>query len=620
MMVARLKLESKEQQYRSLVNNIPGTTFRCILDSQRTMLFVSDEIENLTGYPATDFVGQEPKRRFIQLVHPDEVQNFWADFREIIECKKASYFSECRIITRDNEIRYIYTKGQPVYNKQGKIEFLDGTIFDVTEKFNYQVQLAKAKEEAEMANRAKSVFLANMSHEIRTPLNAIIGYSQLLIAEQGLHGRARGYTERTLAAGRRLLELISDILDLSKIESGKLSIDHSPFDLATELADVTAIIERQVEEKGLWLKVVSALPESYVVAGDRKKVGQILLNLLNNAAKFTYTGGIDFTIALPKNTSADDMVVFTIKDSGPGIAADELDQLFGLFAQGKAGQASGGAGLGLLLSRQFAEAMGGALDIASIVDQGTTVVVKVPLPATQKQGEQFPQILPLDKKYIVEQQRHVLVVEDDEDSRAVLVTILSNMDLQVTATVDGVAALATCAEHDFDVVMTDIRMPNMNGIVLLERLKQDTRTASIPVIAVSASSLEQDKIDFLNKGFDDYIAKPIALADIYAVLSQFMPISVVESQAQVVGMADSENSLDHRDSEPQQVLAVSDHLDALAGAASVGDIALVNTLFEQLNMADVGIEHYKSLQQAIASYDFALLEQLLHDLLAKDVV
>ncbi len=488
-------------------------------------------------------------------------------------------------------------------------DLLQAVLRDVSERRRMIAALEVAKEEAERANRSKSVFLANMSHEIRTPLNAVLGFTQLLMADRKLPDETQSRLRVIHSAGNRLLGLINDVLDLAKIESGSLQVLTAPFDLLQEMRDVDALYGTHARAKGLALHSELALASPTVVEGDRNKVGQIVANLLGNALKFTERGSIGLHVW--RDCGANDRVWFEVHDTGPGISNEDLADLFVPFRQGAAGQEKGGTGLGLALSRDMARAMGGELTVASTPGVGTQVRFCLTLPSSRLPSAAVPvgvgaQVLDDATPCTV------LVVEDDPDSRDVLVNLLRNVGCTVVQAFDGLEGLARCRSQRFDIVFSDIRMPHMNGVEMIERLRADPFTAALPVVAVSASSLEHERRFYIENGFQDFIGKPYPFQDVYRALVDHAGVRLRPVDPQVDDAAAAPVPLAHGLRDP----AVRDQLRALAAAAASGQLARVGKLMEAITPEAIGGERWRAFDDAAQAYDFQLLEQRVSALLA----
>ena len=486
---------------------------------------------------------------------------------------------------------------------------LQAVLRDVSERRRMIAALEAAKEEAERANRSKSVFLANMSHEIRTPLNAVLGFTQLLMADRKLPGETQSRLRVIHGAGNRLLGLINDVLDLAKIESGSLHVLRAPFDLLQELRELDALYGAHARAKGLALQAELALAAPAVVEGDRNKVGQIVANLLGNALKFTERGHVGLHVW--RDPAQAERIWFEVSDTGPGIAPEDLAGLFVPFRQGTAGQEKGGTGLGLALSRDMARAMGGDLAVASTPGEGTQVRFWLPLPAGRLPEAGAPvgagaQVLDESTPCAV------LVIEDDPHSREVLVDLLRRAGCSVAQAVDGREGLARCRSERFDIVFSDIRMPNMDGVEMIERLRADPATRELPVVAVSASSLEHERRFYIEAGFQDFIGKPYPFHEVYRAL-------VDHAGVRLRPAAPAHEADDAAAAPLAAGLApgVRDQLRALAAAASRGELAAVARQMEAIAPEAIGRARWQSFDDAAQSYDFQLLEERVQALLAQ---
>jgi PAS domain S-box-containing protein len=486
---------------------------------------------------------------------------------------------------------------------------LQAVLRDVSERRRMIAALEAAKEEAERANRSKSVFLANMSHEIRTPLNAVLGFTQLLMADRELPDVTQSRLRIIHSAGNRLLGLINDVLDLAKIESGSLQVLVGPFDLLQELRDIDALYGSHARVKGLALQSELALAPPTVVEGDRNKLGQIVANLLGNALKFTERGHLGLHVW--RDGAHADRVWFEVHDTGPGIAADELAHLFVPFRQGASGHEKGGTGLGLALSRNMVRAMGGELTIASTPGVGTQVRFWLTLPASRMAAGGATvgagaQVLDDDTPC------KVLVIEDDSDSRDVLVDLLRAAGCTVMQAFDGLEGLARCRAERFDIVFSDIRMPRMNGVEMIERLRADPFTAALPVVAVSASSLEHERRFYIGNGFQDFIGKPYLFQDVYRALVDYAGVRMhpVDAPVDAARIAVAPLAV---------VLApgLREQLRALAAAASSGQLGAVGKLMEAVPPEAIGVERWRGFEDAAQAYDFQLLEERVLALIAQ---
>jgi PAS domain S-box-containing protein len=365
-----------DAKFRTLVANSPGAVYRCLLDENWSDVFVSEAIEDLTGYTATEFT-ERRVAGFGALVHPADRPYVDRSAAEAIE-KRTAFVIEYRIFHRDGSIRWVYEKGHPRYDESGSPIYLDGILVDVTDRKLAEDELRRTKDEAESASRAKSEFLATMSHELRTPLNAIIGFSDIMLNERFgplANARYAEYARDINGSGEHLLELINDILDLSKAEAGKLELHERPVDIEHVIDMSLGMVRSRAENAGIELAkdVAAGLPR---LNADERKLRQILLNLLSNAVKFTPADGRVRVSAAPSANG----LTLTVEDSGIGIAAGDIPKAMSPFGQVNT-PLSGthtGTGLGLPLTKRLAEMHDARFELRSELGTGTTVTIEFP--------------------------------------------------------------------------------------------------------------------------------------------------------------------------------------------------------------------------------------------------
>ena len=401
---------------------------------------------------------------------------------------------------------------------------------------NRQLEEARARAEAERhaadaqraraeeANRAKTVFLANMSHELRTPLNAVLGFAQLMERTPQRSPEDRRHLATILRSGEHLLDLINDVLSLSRIEAGAMALERSTFDLRALLDNVAELMRVRAEAKDLWLRVeLGELPRA--VEGDARKLSQILLNLLGNAVKFTAHGGVTLRASWAQGRAQ-----FVVEDTGPGIAAQELGQLFEPFVQAESGRAAKeGAGLGLALARDMARIMDGDIEVASTPGQGSTFTLALALPASASDAP-LPERGPRRRVRALapgQAPRRVLVVDDHDDNRALLAGLLGSVGFEVRSAASGEEALGIWRDWHPHLIWLDKRMPGMDGTEVARRIRAEEQREGrerVAILALSASALEHQRAEILASGCDDFLSKPFRESLIFARMADHLGV------------------------------------------------------------------------------------------------
>jgi signal transduction histidine kinase/CheY-like chemotaxis protein len=397
-----------------------------------------------------------------------------------------------------------------------------------------RLALANAKESAERASKAKSEFLASMSHELRTPLNAVLGYAQLL--ERADLGEEHLDAVRTIhRSGRHLLSLIADILDLSKIEAGKMELNRAPMSLRSAIASVVEMVRVRAEQKGLAFRcaIDEEVPEA--IETDEKRLRQILLNLLSNAVKFTTEGRVSLLVSLIGRITDTATIRFEVQDTGPGIAEDELERIFRPFEQvGDARRQENGTGLGLAISRQLAGLMGSTIEVRSRVDQGTSFWLEVTFPVPDADARQAL-LSSVEVSGYVGRRRRVLVVDDTKENRDLLSGLLKQLGFEVNEACDGREAVKR-AEHTVpDLVLMDLNMPVMDGREAIRRMRSIEKLKTAPILVLSASNAEEGQSTAKSAGADGYLSKPIDNGELLAAIGRLLDLEWTSASADVEG-------------------------------------------------------------------------------------
>ncbi|WP_462383255.1 PAS domain S-box protein [Pseudomonas sp. Marseille-QA0892] len=614
-------LRDSELQFRSLIRNIPGVSFRCLMDEDWSVLFISDAVERLTGWPAEDFVTK--RQSFIRLFHPDDLGRVEAIIREAIK-KGVGYTAEFRLFDRAGRERWVQESGSVILDQSGCVRWIDGVMLDITDtkrrnaefeatvraisralgviefdmngiiltandnflrmmgyrldelqgrhhrmfcdpeyiygpayqefwhslasgtlnageyrrrgkdgrvrwiqatynpvfdsdgkpfkvvkfatdvslRHEMETALREAKDRAEQAAASKTTFLANMSHEIRTPMNAIIGFTELLLDSE-LDSAQRGHLNTVRYSARSLLGLLNDILDTAKLEKGALELEQVDFSLFDLCQHICTSLRLSAQAKGLTLTLDYQPGLARYFNGDPLRIQQVLTNLVGNAVKFTETGGVRLEVS-----EEGDEIHFAVRDSGIGIPEDRLERIFAPFAQADASMSRrfGGTGLGTTIAQQLVDLMDGRLRAESKLGEGSVFHVFVPLAfasgAPEREGTFNENLSPL----------HILAADDVPQNLQLLSLSLERRGHTVVTARNGEEVVVAFQQEQFDLLLLDVQMPEVDGLEAAKRIRAlevGQSRPRVPIIALTASVLEEDRVAARNAGMDGFASKPL---------------------------------------------------------------------------------------------------------------
>jgi len=556
--LAERRLRESEERYRRITGAVTDYIFSVRFANGRLVETIhSDASVAVTGYSPEEL--KVDPHLWINMVHHEDRE---AVRRQVCQCMSGDEIEplEHRIISKGGATRWVKSTLVRHYDDQGELAWYDGLLQDITERKRVEEVLIQVKEQTEeskveleqvnlqleasveranlmtkeaiRANQAKSEFLANMSHEIRTPMNAIIGFSGVL-ADQELSEEQRKHVNIIRQSGESLLEIINDILDFSKIEAGKLDTEIIDCSLGRLLGTVKALMEPAARKKGLEFKVrhCGRLPAQ--IRTDPVRLRQCLINLANNAIKFTETGHVHLNVSL-RIFENEPFIFFDMEDTGIGIAVDEQKSIFEAFKQadGATTRKYGGTGLGLAITKQLSYLLGGELSLVSEEGKGSVFTIMIPagvdVSAQRSLDESDFADVPEGaeaRTYPVAHERfsgHVLVAEDSKTNQILIRVLLERLGLRVTIVEDGRRAVDEVLDEHFDLVFMDIQMPQMNGFEATRMLRAEG--VDIPVIALTARAMKGDDKKCISSGCNDYLAKPIDREELLRVVRKYLAL------------------------------------------------------------------------------------------------
>lgn len=522
-------LQRSEQSFRHFFE--AGLVGMTIAEPGRRWQSVNARMGEMLGYTPDEIAALT----WAQLTHPDDLPADEAAYARMAAGEIDGYEMDKRYLHKDGSTLACRLAVRCERGADGGLERVFAIVEDISDRRRAEQALAlqrdaleeqvaartrelvAARDAAQQASRAKTEFLSSMSHELRTPLNAILGFTQLMELDRDLGARSRGHLREVLRAGRHLLRLINEVLDLAQVESGRLALSPEALSLAELVQDALALSEPLAQPRDVGLH--SQVPANLVVRADRMRLKQVLLNLLSNAIKYNRQGGSVQVMAAP---SGPETLRLVVQDTGPGVPADRIGQLFQPFSRLGAELGSvEGTGIGLALSRRLVELMDGRIGVDSPPGEGASFWVDLPRASLADPPPPQAQVAAADGTALP--QALVLYVEDNPANLALVEQILARHDgVQLISADNGQQGLALARAQRPALVLLDIHLPGMDGCELLARLRADERTRDTPVVALTAQAMPRDARRAIEAGFNEYIAKPIDVPMFDTVLRQLL--------------------------------------------------------------------------------------------------
>ncbi|MDZ7796131.1 MAG: PAS domain S-box protein [Candidatus Marinimicrobia bacterium] len=511
-----LRLQESNRKFNTMIDNLNGVVYRCKLDQAWTMEYMSNAVEEISGYPASDFINNA-RRTYDSIIFAKDRKRVQDEIRESVKRKKP-YTVEYRIHTANDVIRWVWERGRYIYHDKDTI-LLEGFIVDITGHKEAEKELRKAKEKAEESDRLKSAFLANMSHEIRTPMNSIMGFLNLLQKPELSDDKKDNYIDIVKKSSVRLLNTINDIIEIAKIESGHVDIHPENIHISRLLDYFYHFFKPETDQKDLQFRLKNTVGKDRdVIRTDRNKLESILNNFINNALKFTDNGFIELGCSI-KN----DHIVFYVADSGTGVSPQKIEAIFDRFVQADMAisRSYEGSGLGLSIARAYADMLGGKIHVESTPGRGSTFYISLPLDTAGSRNTTDDIKRSSAAVRGSGKNKTLLVAEDDDASFIYIEAVLQTKNFTVLRAENGKEAVKLCKEDpNIDLVLMDLKMPVMNGYEASEKIREFNK--SIPIVAQTAYALQGDEKKALAAGCDDYVTKPITSEDLLTCIGKYL--------------------------------------------------------------------------------------------------
>ncbi|WP_456462701.1 ATP-binding protein [Lutibacter sp.] len=608
------KKEASKIQSDKILENVNSLVM--VSNNKDEIIYSSPSVKKMLGYEVEEIMGDKwwnvTYDNKQEAIKTKEAINNYVNFN----IKNFVDISKRKIKARNGEYKWIEW-----HISKGANDTYISVGTDITDRILTDIELKKAKESAEESLKVKNEFLANMSHEIRTPLNAIIGFTDLLL-ETKLTTEQKLHLETMQNSGEILLSLINDVLDLSKLESGKLETEVIPFNLHKQLNEVVRLMKIKAREKNISLNLEIDKNTPKQVIGDPTRLGQILLNLIGNAIKFTNKGSVTVSVKQLKESTNSTTVFFEIKDTGIGIVSNKINTVFGAFTQAKSDTSRiyGGTGLGLTIVKKLVSLLNGQITVESKFGKGSVFKFTLPLQKGSNKitVEEYEEELSMDKPLNLD----VLLVDDNKTNQLLGKTRLERWGCNVDLANNGIEGVKKTQQKLYDVILMDIQMPIMDGYEATKIIKNDIseQVSKIPVIAMTAYTSKNDIKRAINAGMDDYIFKPFKPVEVYKLLKKYGKISE-ENNNKVPEIIEKQIK-----SESKKYIDLKFIREETMNESSILALLIesfINDIDEFLEILDKGFKskNWKLLHEAthkikpsIRMFGISKLDQVIHDL------
>ncbi len=487
--------------------------------------FISDRFYELADILREDIIGNTRWGYFAEKKHNEE-PSLWLAHRDDMENHRVIRDFRYQLLNKDGETRTVALNGRPFVDNDGYFAGYRGTGTDITELVEAQASLVRAKEDADRANQAKSDFLSAMSHELRTPMNAILGFGQMLEfnPKEPLTDAQKSCVDQILKGGNHLLELINDILDLAKIEAGKVEMSLEPVSPAEVLNDCYALLSEMAADHSISLDISAVEPDSAPVRADYTRLKQVLLNLISNAIKYNRKDG---SISIDIKDLPDGMRQIRVHDTGMGIDEESLDGLFTAFNRlGAENTDIEGTGIGLSLCKNLVELMSGEIGAQSQPGKGSTFWINIPVAGAELENGAREELLLNKETELDAIEATLLYVEDNPANLSLMELIAQRIDgLNLISTHTAELGIELARSERPDIIILDINLPGMSGIEAAVKLREFSETRDIPVLALSAAATKSDIRKGVRAGFQRYLTKPIQITEIIQAIREALDIS-----------------------------------------------------------------------------------------------